>query len=79
MFKTTLAVLALAVAGLAAGNAHAATSAKVVLVKSAIMKLPVKTTVAPRLKLERPSKIGCNEISRTIVFNGQVYTATKCR
>jgi hypothetical protein len=79
VFKTTLCVLALSVAGLAAGNAYAATTSKVVLVKSAIMKLPVKTTVAPRIKLVPGSKLGCNEISRTIIFNGQAYTATKCR
>jgi hypothetical protein len=79
VFKTTLCVLALAVAGLAAGNAYAAMSAKIVLVKTSIMKLPVTTPVAPRIKVERASKLGCNEISRTVVVNGQAYTATKCR
>ena len=79
VFKTTtFTVLALAVAGLAAGNAHSAAYVKVPL-KSSIMKLPVTTPVAPRIKLETRGKLGCNEISRTIIFNGQAYTATKCR
>ena len=68
MIKTTLSVLALATAVLATGNAYAAT-----------IRLPVTIEVAPRIKLLPRGTIGCNEISRTIIFNGQAYTATKCR